>query len=32
MKTAHPDQGGTREEYEQVQSAYEQAVKMTVNA
>lgn len=29
MKTAHPDQGGTREEYEQVQAAYEQAVRMT---
>lgn len=29
MKTAHPDQGGTREEYEQVQTAYEQAVRAT---
>lgn len=28
MKTAHPDQGGTREEYEQVQSAYEQALEV----
>lgn len=26
MKTAHPDQGGTREEFEQVQRAYEQAM------
>lgn len=26
MKTAHPDQGGTREEFEQVQRAYEQAI------
>lgn len=26
MKAAHPDHGGTREEYEQVQSAYEQAL------
>lgn len=26
MKQAHPDHGGTREEYEQVQSAYEQAL------
>lgn len=31
MKTAHPDQGGTRDEYEQVQTAYEQAIRMTVD-
>lgn len=26
LRTAHPDQGGTREEYDQVQEAYQQAI------
>ena len=32
MKTSHPDQGGTREEFEQVQRAYEQAMGIAGNA